>query len=59
MIATTNNPQQLDPAVNNRPGRFDLVLEMPRVEPAAEKLERIYVDRMRTEPKAGSIELFH
>jgi chemotaxis protein CheD len=34
------------------------MLEMPRVEPAVEKLERTYVDRMRTEPEAGSIELF-
>ena len=24
--ATTNNPEALDPAINNRPGRFDLVL---------------------------------
>ena len=29
LIATTNHPDQLDPAVNNRPGRFDVVLEIP------------------------------
>jgi hypothetical protein len=29
LIATTNNPQKLDPAVNNRPGRFDVVIEVP------------------------------
>jgi ATP-dependent 26S proteasome regulatory subunit len=29
LIATTNSPDQLDPAVNNRPGRFDVVLEVP------------------------------
>jgi hypothetical protein len=29
LIATTNHPEQLDPAVNNRPGRFDVVLEIP------------------------------
>jgi hypothetical protein len=29
MIATTNHPEQLDAAINNRPGRFDVVLEIP------------------------------
>lgn len=29
LIATTNHPEKLDPAINNRPGRFDLVLEVP------------------------------
>ena len=29
LIATTNHPQKLDPAVNNRPGRFDVVIEVP------------------------------
>jgi len=29
MVATTNNPEKLDPAINNRPGRFDAVIEMP------------------------------
>lgn len=29
LIATTNHPHQLDPAVNNRPGRFDVVIEVP------------------------------
>jgi hypothetical protein len=29
LIATTNHPDQLDPAVNNRPGRFDVMLEIP------------------------------
>jgi hypothetical protein len=29
LIATTNHPDELDPALNNRPGRFDLLLEMP------------------------------
>jgi hypothetical protein len=28
LIATTNHPDQLDPAVNNRPGRFDVVMEI-------------------------------
>jgi MoxR-like ATPase len=28
LIATTNHPDQLDPAINNRPGRFDVVLEI-------------------------------
>lgn len=29
VIATTNHPEELDPAVNNRPGRFDVVIEVP------------------------------
>jgi SpoVK/Ycf46/Vps4 family AAA+-type ATPase len=28
LIATTNHPDALDPAVNNRPGRFDVVMEV-------------------------------
>ena len=28
LIATTNHPDQLDSAVNNRPGRFDVVIEV-------------------------------
>jgi SpoVK/Ycf46/Vps4 family AAA+-type ATPase len=29
LIATSNHPDQLDGAINNRPGRFDVVIEMP------------------------------
>lgn len=29
LLATTNYPERLDPAVNNRPGRFDVVIDMP------------------------------
>jgi hypothetical protein len=29
LVATTNHPDKLDPAVNNRPGRFDAVIEIP------------------------------
>ncbi len=29
LLATTNHPDRLDPAVNNRPGRFDVVMEVP------------------------------
>lgn len=29
LIATTNYPEKLDPAINNRPGRFDVVIELP------------------------------
>ena len=29
LIATTNYPEKLDPAINNRPGRFDVVIEVP------------------------------
>ncbi len=28
LIATSNHPEELDPAINNRPGRFDLVIEI-------------------------------
>jgi hypothetical protein len=28
LIATSNNPECLDPAINNRPGRFDLAIEV-------------------------------
>jgi hypothetical protein len=29
LVATTNHPEELDPALNNRPGRFDVVIEIP------------------------------
>jgi hypothetical protein len=29
LIGTTNHPDKLDPAINNRPGRFDVVIEIP------------------------------
>jgi ATPase family protein associated with various cellular activities (AAA) len=29
LLATTNHPDQLDPAINSRPGRFDTVIELP------------------------------
>jgi SpoVK/Ycf46/Vps4 family AAA+-type ATPase len=29
LLATTNHPDKLDPAVNSRPGRFDVVIEIP------------------------------
>ncbi len=28
LIATTNYPEKLDPAINNRPGRFDVTIEL-------------------------------
>jgi hypothetical protein len=34
LIATTNYPEKLDPAVNNRPGRFDVVIELPNPDEA-------------------------
>ena len=42
LLATTNYPEKLDPAVNNRPGRFDVVLEMPNPDTA---LRRAFFDR--------------
>jgi len=35
LIATTNHPEALNPAVNNRPGRFDVVIEIPCPDRAA------------------------
>jgi hypothetical protein len=32
LIATTNHPEKLDPAINNRPGRFDVAIEVPNPE---------------------------
>ena len=29
LIASTNHPDKLDPALSNRPGRFDVVMELP------------------------------
>ena len=37
LIATSNHPQQLDSAINNRPGRFDVVIEIP---PPAEAMRK-------------------
>ena len=38
LIATTNHPDQLDPAINNRPGRFDVTIEIANPD-AAMRLE--------------------
>ncbi len=40
LIATSNDPEQLDPAINNRPGRFDVVIEVP---PPDENLRRAFL----------------
>src|SRR5690606_10721826 len=40
LLATTNHPEKLDPAVNNRPGRFDVSIELPN--PSAELRERFF-----------------
>ena len=40
LVATTNHPEQLDPALNNRPGRFDVVIEIPS--PTAELRRRFF-----------------
>ena len=42
LLATTNYPEQLDPAVNNRPGRFDVTIELPNPD---ERLRREFLDR--------------
>ena len=42
LIATTNHPGDLDPAINNRPGRFDVVIEIAH---PAEEQRRAFLDR--------------
>ena len=42
LLATTNYPEKLDPAVNNRPGRFDVVVELPNPD---EGLRRAFFDK--------------
>jgi hypothetical protein len=42
LIATTNYPDELDPAINNRPGRFDVVVE---VGPPTQPLRLQYFQR--------------
>jgi hypothetical protein len=37
LIATTNDPEALDPAINNRPGRFDVAIEVPSPNDAARR----------------------
>ena len=49
LIATTNNPHQLDPAINNRPGRFDVVIEIDRPDRAM-RLELLRRKLPETEP---------
>jgi hypothetical protein len=48
LIATTNHPEALDPAINNRPGRFDVVIEVPSPD---EPLRLAYLRRQL--PEAG------
>jgi ATP-dependent 26S proteasome regulatory subunit len=53
LLATTNHPDTLDPAINSRPGRFDVVIELPppdlglRKEFFARSLEEISPDMIR------------
>ena len=46
LIATTNHPEKLDPAVNNRPGRFDAGIEVGDPD---EDLRRRLLDRLLPE----------
>jgi hypothetical protein len=38
LVATTNHPDKLDAALSNRPGRFDVVIEVPSPAAAAREL---------------------
>lgn len=44
LIATTNHPEKLDPAINNRPGRFDVVIEVPS--PSRELREKFFTQKL-------------
>ena len=44
LIATTNHPDKLDPAINNRPGRFDVTIEMPN--PDRQLREKFFASRL-------------
>jgi SpoVK/Ycf46/Vps4 family AAA+-type ATPase len=44
LIATTNHPEKLDPAINNRPGRFDVVIEVPS--PTRELREKFFTQKL-------------
>ena len=44
LLATTNHPEKLDPAVNNRPGRFDTSIEL--LPPEAALRERFLKSRL-------------
>ena len=46
LIATTNHPEELDPAINSRPGRFDAVIE---VENPGTDLRRRLVEKLLPE----------
>ncbi len=50
LIGTTNRPEALDPALNNRPGRFDVVLELPAPDAA---LRRQFFERRLHETDAA------
>jgi hypothetical protein len=53
LIATTNYPQQLDPAINNRPGRFDVVIEVCAPDRA---MRRAFLRRQLPETALATLE---
>jgi len=50
MIATTNHPEKLDPAINNRPGRFDAAIRFNNPDAA---LREAYFKTMLTQEEHG------
>jgi hypothetical protein len=52
LIASTNHPEKLDPAINNRPGRFDVVIEMANPD---ESLRRQFLVRYLSDRTAAFI----
>jgi hypothetical protein len=53
LIATTNHPETLDPAINNRPGRFDLMVELPN--PDRNMREQFFASRLPDLPGAAAL----
>jgi ATP-dependent 26S proteasome regulatory subunit len=53
LIASTNHPEKLDCALSNRPGRFDVVIELPAPD---EKQRREYLRQKLLEIDAAAID---
>jgi hypothetical protein len=54
LLATTNHPDRLDPAINNRPGRFDVVIDVPS--PVAALRRQFFAAHLGGEGWAATLE---
>ena len=41
IVATTNHTENIDPAISDRPGRFDRIIEIPATKFASQKKEGV------------------